>query len=189
MSARPHGTPSAESEAGSAGSPAASRAESGRAFRNHLLLALMVVILDQAAKYYAIHLFADRPPVEVLPVLSLVLIFNRGAAFGFLSQAGGWQIVIFSAVALLVSAVFVWLLRRIAGTRRQEAIAFALILGGAVGNLLDRLGAGVVTDFILVHYGEWQFPAFNVADMAITVGAILLIMDALGWRIFGKKRE
>lgn len=158
-----------------------------RAFLNCLLLALAIVIADQAAKALAIHNLTDRPPIDLLPILSLVLVFNSGAAFGFLNQAGGWQTLMFSAVALLVSALLIHQLRKIAATQRQAALAFALILGGAVGNLIDRLGTGVVTDYILFHYGDWQFPAFNIADIAITVGAALLIMDAIGWRVFKEK--
>ncbi|MEA3291290.1 MAG: signal peptidase II [Pseudomonadota bacterium] len=159
-----------------------------RAFRNYLLLALAIVIADQAAKALAIHNLADPPPIDLLPILSLVLVFNSGAAFGFLNQAGGWQTLMFSVVALLVSAVLVHQMYKIAATQRQAALAFALILGGAIGNLIDRLGAGVVTDYILFHYGDWQFPAFNIADIAITIGAALLIMDAIGWRVFKEKK-
>jgi signal peptidase II len=112
--------------------------------------------------------------------LNLVLVHNTGAAFGFLSSAGGWQNIFFIAIALAASAFILWMSWRLESKDRLLAIALMLVLGGALGNLLDRLIHGYVIDFIDVYYGTWHWPAFNVADSAITVGAALLIADALG---------
>ncbi|MEE4662014.1 MAG: signal peptidase II [Halieaceae bacterium] len=138
-----------------------------------------VVALDQASKLLALAQLDYAQPVEVLPVLNMTLHFNRGAAFSFLSDAGGWQRWFFSAIALAASAVLaVWLLR----LRRGEtllAVSLSLIMGGALGNLWDRLQYGHVVDFISVHYHNWYFPTFNVADSAVSVGAALMILDAI----------
>ena len=114
----------------------------------------------------------------MLPLLNITRIHNTGAAFSFLAGAAGWQRWLFTALAITVSvALLVWL-RRIDRESRVLASAVALILGGALGNLIDRLRLGHVIDFIQVHWGEHYFPAFNVADSAITVGAALLLLDA-----------
>ena len=116
----------------------------------------------------------------VLPVLNIVRAHNTGAAFSFLADAGGWQRWVFSVLAIAVSAGIVWWLHGI-NARAQAALAagLALILGGAVGNVIDRIEHGYVVDFVQVHWAQAYFPAFNVADSAITVGAALLILDAL----------
>ena len=111
---------------------------------------------------------------------SLVLAFNSGAAFSFLAGADGWQRWLFVGVALIASAVMLWLLKRGGGSLFCAGIA--LILGGALGNLYDRIVIGRVVDFLLFHYREWQYPAFNVADSAITVGVALLIVDSFRQR-------
>jgi len=142
-------------------------------------LAAGVVLLDQVSKQLALAQLDYAQPVELLPVLNMTLHFNRGAAFSFLSEAGGWQRWFFSAIALAASAVLaVWLLR----LRRGEtllAVSLSLIMGGALGNLWDRLRYGHVVDFISVHYHNWYFPTFNVADSAVSVGAALMILDAI----------
>ena len=146
-----------------------------------LLIALSVAILllDQVTKWIAYENLLNQPSVDILPVFSLVLVFNRGAAFGFLNDAGGWQHYLFVSLAIgfsLVLLVWIW---RERDRNPWLAVALALVLGGAVGNLVDRLVNGFVIDFLLLHYGGWTFPAFNVADIAITFGAILLIADSL----------
>ena len=142
-------------------------------------LALLVVVLDQLTKGLARALLVYGQPLAVLPIFDLSLHFNPGAAFSFLAGAGGWQRWFLSALALVVSAVLlVWLAR----LRREQwllALALALILGGAIGNLIDRLWLGHVTDFIALHWNHRYFPAFNLADAAITLGAIALILDTL----------
>jgi signal peptidase II len=145
-----------------------------------LWLSVAVIALDQATK--ALILSAFRPGEEkaLLPVLSLVLAFNPGAAFSFLAGATGWQRWLFTGVALAACVLMLWLLRR--GGSRWLSAGLALIIGGALGNLWDRLAIGTVVDFVLVHYGGWSFPAFNVADSAITVGAAALIFDGFRQR-------
>lgn len=144
-----------------------------------LSLALVLVFADQWTKGLAEAGLEQGRPLALLPILNLSLHYNTGAAFSFLSDAGGWQRWAFSAIALVISAVLcVWLSR----LRREEwllAWSLSFILGGAVGNLWDRLTTGRVVDFISVHYAGWYFPAFNLADSAISVGAGLMILDAI----------
>jgi len=142
-------------------------------------LALLVVVLDQWSKALALaHLDYARPQA-LLPVLNLTLQYNEGAAFSFLSDAGGWQRWLFSAVALIASVVIAVWLARLKREDKLLAASLSLILGGAIGNLWDRLQYGHVVDFISVHYQGWYFPTFNVADSAVTVGAALMILDAI----------
>lgn len=145
-------------------------------------ISFAVIVIDQALKYYMSHLLPLCQPgwcesIEVLPVFKFTLLHNTGAAFSFLSDAGGWQRWLLGGISLIVSAaLIIWLLRI---DRRDKilAMALALILGGALGNLIDRVMLGYVIDFIVVHYKSYHFPAFNIADSAITVGAGLLILD------------
>jgi signal peptidase II len=142
-----------------------------------LLLSAAVVAVDQATKLAVRALFRAGDEVVVTGFFSLVLAFNSGAAFSFLRDAAGWQRYLFSAVAVAAAIFIVWLLRR--GGDRWYCAGLALILGGALGNLLDRLALGQVIDFLLFHWQRWYYPAFNVADSAITIGAALLLLDAL----------
>jgi len=144
-----------------------------------LAVALLVVGLDQLTKHLAEAYLVYAEPLAVLPSFNLTLLYNRGAAFSFLNDAGGWQRWFFVTVSVLASvALMVWL-RKLHVRQWQLALALSLVLGGAVGNLIDRLWLGHVVDFIQVYYRDWYFPAFNVADSAITVGAVLLIWDSL----------
>ena len=144
-----------------------------------LPLSLGVVVLDQASKALVVRHIAYGAYVTVLPVLDLTLRYNPGAAWSMLAGAGGWQRWLFSGLAAAVSVgVLLWL-RRLDDRSRLLGLSLALILAGAVGNLLDRIRLGQVVDFVVVHWGEHQFPAFNVADSAITVGAGLMLFDAL----------
>ncbi|MBT3564312.1 MAG: lipoprotein signal peptidase [Gammaproteobacteria bacterium] len=144
--------------------------------------ALIIVVLDQWSKRYMSELLDLCRPglcetIEILPVFKLILLHNSGAAFSFLDDAGGWQRWFLVTVSTVVSAIIgVWLFR-IRSTEKLLAFALCLILGGAVGNLIDRVAAGFVVDFLLVHWDEHYFPAFNVADAAISVGAGCLILD------------
>lgn len=147
-----------------------------------LWLAVVVFILDQATKWLAVAYIGPRGIVNVLPFFDLVLVHNTGAAFGFLSQAGGWQNIFFVAVAIVISSVILVMTYRLGAKDRLLAVALMLVLGGALGNLVDRLRLGYVIDFLDVYYGAWHWPAFNVADSAITIGALLLILDAFGVR-------
>lgn len=144
-----------------------------------LWLSVVVVALDQASKVWASSALVFQEPQPVAPLFNLTLMHNYGAAFSFLAHAGGWQRWLFAAIALIVSIVIALWLRRLTARQRWEAMALALILGGALGNLWDRLTLGYVVDFLDLYYGTHHWPAFNIADGAITVGAALLIIDAL----------
>lgn len=144
-----------------------------------LALSLIAIAIDQYTKYLASTHLTYGEPVPVMPMLNWTLLHNYGAAFSFLSDAGGWQRWFFTALALAVSLVItVWLLR-LKSNMKTLAAALALILGGALGNLIDRLSLGYVVDFIHVYYQNWHYPAFNIADSAITLGVVLLIVDML----------
>jgi len=146
-----------------------------------LPLSALVIIADHAAKAWIMHHFSLFERVHVLPVLDIILTYNTGAAFSFLSQASGWQRWLFVALALIVSVVLIgWMRRLAARVHGLLACGLSLIVGGALGNMIDRLSIGRVVDFVHVHWGHAYFPAFNVADSAITVGAVLLLIDA--WR-------
>ena len=143
-----------------------------------LLIAAAVVMFDQATKYAAVAMLADQPPVEVTPFFNLLLVYNRGAAFSFLAGAGGWQRELFTGIAIVASIWIVYLLRRYP-QQSLFCLALSLVLGGAIGNVIDRLSIGAVVDFLDFHAFGWHWPAFNVADSAITCGAALLIWDGL----------
>lgn len=147
------------------------------------LIAIVVIVLDQVSKLAAVK-YLIRHPIELTSFLNLALVFNQGAAFGLLSNASGWQNMLFVIIAIVVSLFIVTMVRRLGANDVQVLVGLMLILGGAVGNVIDRLRHGYVVDFIDVHYDHWHWPAFNMADSAITMGAILLVLDAigLGWR-------
>jgi signal peptidase II len=153
--------------------------------RHWLWLSLVVVLLDQATKWLVMTGLQPFEVIEIVPNLNLTLMFNTGAAFSFLAEAGGWQRWLFAAFALGVSAVLVVWLLRLRAHERALALALALIVGGAIGNLIDRVLLGHVIDFIQVYlpfiplamFNPW--PAFNLADSAISVGVIVLLVEAL----------
>lgn len=141
-------------------------------------LSLLVVILDQLSKYLIIQNFQLYESVALLPGLNFTYVRNTGAAFSFLQDAGGWQRWFFITLSSCVSiALLVWM-KKLPGVHTWLAVALALVLGGAVGNLIDRILFGYVIDFIDVYVDRWHWPAFNVADSAITVGIIMLIIDS-----------
>ena len=143
-----------------------------------LLLAGGVVVLDQLTKVLILRSFAPGERHSLVAgFFDLTLVFNRGAAFSFLAGAGGWQRWFFVGVGGAAAVFLVYLLWR-HGTQRLFATGLALILGGAIGNVIDRVRLGYVVDFIHAHWGAAYFPAFNIADSAITIGAVLLIFDA-----------
>jgi len=150
--------------------------------RKYLWIAAAVLVLDQLTKVAAADYFVHQMEVRLAPFLSLVLVHNTGAAFGFLSSASGWQNIFFIIVALIASVVILWMTSRLDAGESLIAIGLMLVLGGAVGNVIDRFVHGYVIDFVDIHYQTWHWPAFNVADSAITIGAVLLLMDALGFR-------
>lgn len=139
----------------------------------------VILILDQCSKLIADALLAFNEPLGLLPFLALRKTYNPGAAFSFLSDASGWQRWFFMILTLAVIALLVVWLRRLDAGQRRLALALSLILGGAAGNLIDRVVYGHVIDFIDLYYGAWHWPTFNVADSAITVGACLLVLDSL----------
>lgn len=145
-----------------------------------LLLSAAVITFDQITKAIVRRELVPYMPHEVIPhFLNWTLAFNRGAAFSFLAGSSGWQTWLFGALAVVVSVgLGVWLARTRRGDWRT-ALPVALIIGGALGNLIDRLAHGMVTDFVQVYWGTWSFAAFNVADSAITVGAVILIAFGL----------
>jgi signal peptidase II len=142
------------------------------------LLVLVVVSLDQWTKNMAEAYLLYNQPESILPVLDFTLRYNPGAAFSFLANQDGWQRYFLSILAAVVSLVLAFWILRLKSQERLLGIGLALVLGGALGNLYDRVALGHVVDFISFHWGDWYFPAFNVADSAISVGAVFLIFDS-----------
>ena len=138
----------------------------------------VVLILDQCSKLIADSLLRYGEPVRLLPFFDLNKVYNTGAVFSFLSNASGWQRWFFIGLSLVVSAVLAVWLRRLPPGETRLALGLSLILGGALGNLIDRLVYGLVIDFLDLYYRDWHWPVFNVADSAITLGAVLLVVDA-----------
>lgn len=151
-----------------------SRVSSG--LRSGLILAASVFVVDQAAKFWAERALNLYAPVEITGFFNLTLVYNPGAAFSFLSTAGGWQRWMFSGIALAAITLILFWLSRLPREARLSILSLGLILGGAFGNLVDRLRLGKVVDFLDFHYAGLHWPAFNVADAAITVGAVCLII-------------
>lgn len=148
-----------------------------------LWLSALVIVLDQITKQVVSAKLALYDVIPVLPVLNITLAHNRGAAFSFLHDAGGWQRWFFTVVAIAVSIFILAWMRRAPRGDHWLVAALAFVLGGAIGNVIDRIRFGYVVDFIQVHWrDEWYYPAFNVADSAITIGAIMLLWDAFGRR-------
>jgi signal peptidase II len=142
-------------------------------------ISALVLILDQLTKWLANSALALGESIVLLPMVAITKAYNYGAAFSFLGSASGWQRWFFIVLAVVVSSVLLVWLARLAQHERGTALALSLILGGAVGNLMDRVLYGYVIDFIDVYYHAWHWPTFNIADSAITLGAGLLILDAL----------
>lgn len=139
---------------------------------------LLIVLADQLSKAWILASLREYQVIEVWPVFNLTLVYNRGAAFSFLADAGGWQHYFFIGLALLISLLLLVWLARLKSHERLLAWALALVLGGAVGNLVDRLAHGKVVDFLQWHWEQWYFPSFNLADSAITLGVVLLLIDS-----------
>lgn len=144
-----------------------------------LVLSAAIIILDQLSKHWIMTNLNYGQPWEILPVFNLTLSYNPGAAFNFLSAADGWQRWLFTAIAVLVSIYIIYWLMRVSENDYLSKISLSFVLGGAIGNLFDRLQHGYVIDFIQVHYQNWYFPDFNLADSAITVGACFIILTLL----------
>ena len=142
-----------------------------------LTLSVLILVSDQITKYLADEYLSYGIPVKIFSFFNLTLAYNSGAAFSFLADAGGWQRWFFAIIAFVVSVILIILIKQMKRHEVWSAIALALILGGAVGNLYDRVTLGYVIDFISVHYRHYYFPAFNIADSAISVGAVMWIID------------
>lgn len=143
------------------------------------VISLLVILADQASKYWAGTHLMPYKPMPVFPMLNFTLAFNTGAAFSFLSWAGEWHRWFFAVFSLLVSMVLIFWLYKYSEKARTQTMGVSLILGGAVGNLIDRAFQGYVVDFIDVYYKHYHFATFNIADSAICVGAALLVLDLL----------
>jgi signal peptidase II len=140
-------------------------------------LAALIVLADQATKLLVLARFAHGESLPVTPFFNLVLVYNKGAAFSFLAGAAGWQTPLLVGIALGAVVIVTWMLWR-NSSRLVLDVGLSFILGGAIGNLIDRIAYGQVVDFLLFHAYGWSYPAFNVADSAITVGAALLIIES-----------
>ena len=144
-----------------------------------LWLSMLVIVLDQVTKLVADRSLELHQSIEVMPMFNITLAYNTGAAFSFLASAGGWQRWFFTVVALTISTFLTVWLARLDRSERWLGVALALVLGGALGNLWDRMVYGYVIDFIDVYYGTAHWPAFNIADSAICVGAAMLLIESL----------
>jgi signal peptidase II len=143
-----------------------------------LWLSLAVIVIDQVTKQIAEAQLSLHEPVNLIPYFDWYLTYNTGAAFSLLADAGGWQRWLFTVIAIVVSAVIVQWIRKLPHEDSLTALSLGLILGGAIGNLIDRILLGHVIDYIQVWLGSYPFPAFNIADAAISVGAALLILSS-----------
>src|SRR6185312_12464222 len=144
-----------------------------------LWITLLVILSDRISKYLALYYLPPFAEVPVVKHFNLTLAYNKGAAFSFLDSASGWQTWLFGAIAVIVSiGLLIWL-ARLSFQQRWLCIALALIVGGALGNLSDRFLYGYVIDFLDFYWNNWHWPAFNIADSAICVGAVMLFLDAL----------
>jgi signal peptidase II len=151
-----------------------------------LWIAAVVFVSDQLTKFAASDYLTRHGDVQLTSFLNFALVHNMGAAFGFLSSASGWQNILFIVIASVACIVILWMTWRLTTNDRILGAGLMLVLGGAAGNLTDRLLHGYVIDFIDVYYRTWHWPAFNVADSAITIGAVVLALDALGLKTNSK---
>ena len=143
-----------------------------------LWLSLLLLVVDFATKTLVVKTMNLRDSIDILPFFNLTYVHNYGAAFSFLSEAGGWQRWFLSIIALSISVLLIWWLKRLPATNKVLCGAYSLVLAGALGNLYDRMTYGYVVDFLHFYYESWNFPAFNIADSAICIGAALLLFDA-----------
>lgn len=145
-----------------------------------LWLSALAIVLDQASKLAVAGSMQLYESIPVMPAFNLTYVHNLGAAFSFLSDAGGWQRWFFAVLAIAISSVLAVWLARLKAHETLLAIALSLVLGGAIGNLIDRLAYGYVIDFLDVYYQNYHWPAFNIADSAITLGVVLMLLESFG---------
>ncbi len=145
-----------------------------------LWLSLIILLLDQWSKLTIDSAMQLYESIAILPYFNLTYVRNAGAAFSFLSEAGGWQRWFFAVMAFAISLVLIVWIHRLKSNETLMAIALSFVLGGAVGNLIDRLAYGYVIDFLDVYYQTWHWPAFNVADIAISLGVFLMLLESFG---------
>jgi len=182
MPETPSGSPNPRPESRSADKLPEVAGVSRRAFLGWLLLALVIIAADQWTKIWFDSVLQYGQRWNILPFFDFTLVYNTGAAFSFLSDGQGWQRWLFTGIALVATIIITRLLWK-HPQQKLLCAALACILGGALGNAIDRLLYGHVVDFLLFYWQDWYFPAFNIADVAITVGAILLLLDEiLRWR-------
>jgi signal peptidase II len=141
-------------------------------------LIALVILIDQISKYFILHHLYVGEQIKLLPVFNIILSFNPGAAFGFLNQAGGWQVLFFSGLSILVILILLIWLFRLSYPNAWTACALSFIIGGAAGNLIDRLRFSFVIDFFDFHINNWHYATFNVADSAIVAGVLMLLLHA-----------
>jgi signal peptidase II len=141
-------------------------------------LSSFILILDQLTKVIAKNSLFEGVSQPVTSFLNWTLVYNSGAAFSFLAQAGGWQRWFFTSVGIIAALIMIWLIRK-NSHQTIFSLALSLVLSGAIGNVIDRIIYGAVVDFVDVHYMGWHWPAFNIADSAISIGVILLIVDEI----------
>jgi len=151
-----------------------------------LWITVVVIILDQISKQLAEYYLVFQVPIPVIPFFNLTLSYNTGAAFSFLDDAGGWQRWFFITLALVVSVVIVIWMKKLTLQDKWVAMALALVLGGALGNVIDRILFAHVIDFIHLYYEQWSWPVFNIADSAISIGVVILLIDGF---LGGKQQE
>ena len=149
-------------------------------------LILLLIVLDQASKQWVLHAIPYQGSIPLLPVFELAHVYNRGAAFSFLSDAGGWQRWFFTGIAVVISTVIAVWLSRVGRAQLKLSLALSLVLAGAIGNLIDRVIYGYVIDMLHVFYKSWSYPVFNLADSVIFIGAVLLIWDSFSSNAEGK---
>ena len=145
----------------------------------YLIISAIVIGLDQVTKWLMVSWLALYETVAIMPYFNLTMAHNHGAAFSFLAQAGGWQRWFFTVLALVISTVLVVWLAKLKPEAKLEAISLSLVIGGAIGNVIDRICYGYVIDFLDIYICSSHWPAFNVADSAICIGAVLLIIDSI----------
>lgn len=144
-----------------------------------LWLSILIVVLDQKTKYLVSHYLSLGQPVKVFPFLNFTLNYNTGALFSFLDAESGWQVIFFAAISLIVSIILIVWLSRLSHSETMMSLGFSLIIGGAIGNFIDRVLRDYVTDFIDFYIKEWHFATFNIADSAICIGVFLVIIHVI----------